>query len=225
MSHEDYRELLALEAAGALTEEESRSLSAHVETCAECRAELDALRETAASLIYTVAPVAPPPELRARILERVRALKTVDPSEALTGVTDVGDVDGPRRAHRESASDSRLSSSPGEYGTWQMLAARPPLMFGTIAAALLIAALAVASVVLWNRNNQLRADINALAANAEVSRQEASQERLELAREKEIEQLLTAPDAPSTILAGTNEAPQARARLVYDRRTGSAVLS
>lgn len=222
MGHEDYKELLALEAVGALTVEASRSLAAHLETCVECRAELAALRDAAAALAYTIAPVAPHTELRAHVLERVRALKTIDSSDAATDVMDMGDVDAPRSG--TSKSDSRLSSSD-EYGAWHMLAARPPLMFGTIAAALVIAALTVTSVVLWNRNRELRGDVSALAANADMARQELEKDQQELARAREVEQILTAPDAPVTVLAGTNEAPQARARLVYDKRTGSAVFS
>ncbi|HWS52980.1 MAG TPA: zf-HC2 domain-containing protein, partial [Pyrinomonadaceae bacterium] len=75
MRHEDYRELLALEAAGAVDPSEVRALDAHLSTCAECRAELDSLRDAAAALARTVAPVAPPAHLRARVLEQVKALK------------------------------------------------------------------------------------------------------------------------------------------------------
>ncbi|MCA1591719.1 MAG: anti-sigma factor [Acidobacteria bacterium] len=209
MRHEDYKELLALEAAGALAGDESRSLSAHVETCAECRAELDELRETASWLVYTVAASAPSAGLRERVLDSVRALKTVDPSEA-SDVVDLGDVDAPRSATSGKETDARLSSLD-EYGAWQIISARPSMMYGTLAATLVIAALAVTSGVLWNRNREMLADI--------------SRTQDELARAQEIEQIVTAPDAPVNLLAGTNEAPQARARLVYDRRTGSAVLS
>src|SRR5687768_8530891 len=74
MGHEDYRELLALEAAGALEPEEARSLAEHLSACAECRRELAELRDTAASLLYTLTPVAPPARLRTSVLEQVRAL-------------------------------------------------------------------------------------------------------------------------------------------------------
>jgi hypothetical protein len=74
MGHEDYRELLALEAAGALAADESRALAEHLSSCGECRRELAGLRDTAAALLYTLPPVAPPARLRSQVLEQVRAL-------------------------------------------------------------------------------------------------------------------------------------------------------
>lgn len=76
MSHDEYRELLAAHALGGLEPAEARALEGHLEGCDECRAELGALRETAGSLALTVDPVAPPAELRARVLEGVRAQRT-----------------------------------------------------------------------------------------------------------------------------------------------------
>ncbi|MDQ3653186.1 MAG: anti-sigma factor, partial [Acidobacteriota bacterium] len=59
MNHEEYKELLALEALGALDEDAEGTLLAHLATCAECQAESSELRDTAAMLVHTVAPVAP----------------------------------------------------------------------------------------------------------------------------------------------------------------------
>ena len=86
MRHEEFKELLALEAAGALEAGERGPLEEHLSSCAECRAELREMTDAVAALAYTVAPVAPPAHLRARVLERVRAadpseLSAVDPSE------------------------------------------------------------------------------------------------------------------------------------------------
>ena len=69
MRHEDYKGLLALEAAGALDEGERRTLEGHLSSCAECRAELRELSDVAAALAFTVAPVAPPARLRSLVLE------------------------------------------------------------------------------------------------------------------------------------------------------------
>src|SRR5215218_9138981 len=86
MRHEDYKQLLALEALGALGREERARLEEHLPSCAECREELREMSDAAASLLYTVAPVQPSPGLRAGILARVRA---VDPSEVLVDPSEV----------------------------------------------------------------------------------------------------------------------------------------
>ncbi|MCA1555431.1 MAG: zf-HC2 domain-containing protein, partial [Acidobacteria bacterium] len=73
MKHEDYTEMLALAALDALDEGGRRTLEAHLAECADCRAELNALRDAAASLVYAASPVTPAaPELRARILARIK---------------------------------------------------------------------------------------------------------------------------------------------------------
>src|ERR1044071_8263240 len=59
MRHEDYKQLLALEAVGALDEGERGALHGHLPACAECREELRELSDAAASLLSTVEPVPP----------------------------------------------------------------------------------------------------------------------------------------------------------------------
>src|SRR3712207_1172887 len=86
MRHEDYKQLLALEAVGALDGEERARLGEHLPSCAECREALRELSDSAPSLLYTVAPVRPSPELRAGVLARVRA---VDPSEIFVDPSEV----------------------------------------------------------------------------------------------------------------------------------------
>ena len=79
MRHEEYKELVALEAAGALEAGERERLESHLTSCEECRDEFRELSDAAASLAYTVAPVAPPRAMRAAVLQSVRG---VAPSEA-----------------------------------------------------------------------------------------------------------------------------------------------
>src|SRR5205085_3474455 len=87
MRHEDYKGLLALEAAGALDEGERRTLEGHLSSCAECRAELRELSDVAAALAFTVAPVAPPARLRSLVLEQVRSLAPSAQAEAFRATT------------------------------------------------------------------------------------------------------------------------------------------
>src|SRR5918998_5620404 len=92
MRHEDYKQLLALEAVGALDGDERARLEEHLPSCAECREELREMSDAAAALLYTVAPVRPSAELRASVLARIRA---VDPSEVFV---DPSEVAAPSRA-------------------------------------------------------------------------------------------------------------------------------
>jgi anti-sigma-K factor RskA len=236
MEHEEYRELLALEALGALDAEQLRSLAAHVERCAECRRDGAQMRDAAASLAYTIAPVAPPASLRARVLESVKASKSV--AETVVGVEEGKAKPTKPTKPAKPANDPRTPravvprAAPPEYGTWQLLASRPPLMYGAMAAALLVAALAVASALLWNRTNEYRAELIRLSENANRSRAEASRQteaaaeraRVEADRAREVREMLAAPGARLIRLAGTESAPRARASVVYDSASGRALL-
>src|SRR5687768_6506228 len=73
ISHEEEKEMLAAHALGALEVDEARLVEEHLRGCAECRAEMEEWRETAAALVYTAEAAEPSPALRARILETVSA--------------------------------------------------------------------------------------------------------------------------------------------------------
>src|ERR671927_444607 len=75
MSHEDYKEMLAEHALDALDANEARVLEEHLSTCAACRAELAEWRNTTAALAFSARLAEPPPALRSRLLENVRATK------------------------------------------------------------------------------------------------------------------------------------------------------
>ena len=66
--HNDYRELLALAAAGALDDDEQRELQHHATTCAECAAELDRWAALAGALRRL-----PTPQPSPLVVERARA--------------------------------------------------------------------------------------------------------------------------------------------------------
>lgn len=71
--HTAIRELIAPVALGAATEQEAAEVERHAATCHDCRAELDVLRGAAAGLALEVPQLDPPPALRARVMEAVRA--------------------------------------------------------------------------------------------------------------------------------------------------------
>jgi anti-sigma-K factor RskA len=73
MEARDIHELTAAYALDALDANESEAYEAHLGQCERCRAELAELSEVAASLAWVVEAPAPPPRLRARLLEAAGA--------------------------------------------------------------------------------------------------------------------------------------------------------
>ena len=69
--HAEFDEIAALDAAGAATAEEERALAAHLAECADCRRARDEYAEAASLLARDLAPLAPPHEVRERVIEAV----------------------------------------------------------------------------------------------------------------------------------------------------------
>ena len=244
MRHEEFKELLALEAAGALEAGERGPLEEHLSSCAECRAELREMSDAVAALAYTVAPVAPPARLRARVLERVRAvdpseLKAVDPSElkavdtAELKAVDASELKdaardvaagGVRARRTADADDEGARGILKRFSLWQLLTASPSLSFGAAAAAVAVVLLGATTLMLWSRTESLRTDVARLSARLGESEKELAGTREQLASARDASDLLSSPDARVMQLAGKEVAPQARAVLAYDHSTGRAVL-
>lgn len=222
MRHEEYRELLALEAAGAVDPSELRALDAHLSTCAECRKELDELRDAAASLAHLVAPAAPPAGLRERVLEQVKTLKASPaPGEAA-----------PRPAEEARGARARAKADVSEearrllrqLSLWQIFRARPSLAVRAAGAAVAVIGLIAVSVSLWQQKLELSAEVARLNERLGASEAELARGRGLLAQAQEVNELLTAPGARLASLSGTKTAPQASARVAYDRASGRALL-
>ncbi|HEY0546592.1 MAG TPA: anti-sigma factor [Pyrinomonadaceae bacterium] len=197
--HEDYKERLAAHALDALETAEARELEVHLATCAECRAELDGWQETASALAFAAETHEPDASLRSSILERARTLAQPEAArESLETITN------------ESSNIIPFNAQPRR--AWASMQT-----FGAIAASLIIAALAVALALLWQRNNRMEAEV------ARLSR-DYNQSQIELAQAREDRKLLTAPGASMAVLNGTENAAGARAHLAYDKTTGRAML-
>ena len=198
MEHQVYQQLLVPHSLDALEVSEARELEAHLETCAECRAELVALRDGAALLAYAAEPATPGPEVRARILESVRAKRTGDtPGAVLTG--------------RVVPLKPRAN-----WNVWTMGL--------RLAAGLAFLALLIGLVVLWRREVKLRQEIVQLDHQLNNQQHELARDRDVLARQREALALLNSPDAKRLELAGSQTAQNARGSFVYDQKTGKAVL-
>jgi anti-sigma factor ChrR (cupin superfamily) len=69
---EEIRAAAALYSLGAMPEDEAKAFEQHLaEGCAVCQAEVAAFSMTASGLPLVAEPVAPPPALRARVLEKI----------------------------------------------------------------------------------------------------------------------------------------------------------
>jgi anti-sigma-K factor RskA len=167
MNHQELQELLIFAALDTLEPDEARLLDAHVASCATCPVELASLRQTVGWMGAAVAPVTPPPELRARVLASVAVRPAIPGARPATGL-------------------------------WRAMVA---------AAGLAIAAM-VAALVMY-----------AAGLSARVQAIEG-----ELAAERDLATFLASPDTATIVLAGTEQSPKARLKLVYDRRSGRAIL-
>ncbi|HYH84327.1 MAG TPA: anti-sigma factor [Pyrinomonadaceae bacterium] len=238
MQHEDYKEMLALDATGALDAGERAALEEHLRSCAECRAESRELSDAAASLAYTVAPVAPPAALRSRILESVRALDSQPQvSAARRAAADGPNVvaDGPNVIESAARADGpnarRATVEPVDWrgllsrlSLWQIFKARPSLAFGAMAAGIAVVVLGFATFSLWNRTESLRGEMARVSERLSRSESELAGERAELTRTRDENDLLASPGSRVAQLAGKEVAPGARAVVAYDRASGRAVL-
>jgi anti-sigma-K factor RskA len=227
MRHEEYKQLLALEAVGALDEGERERLKAHLASCAECREELREMSDAAASLLYTVAPAQPSPELRMGILARVRDIAPsgvfIDPSEVVATPQAVDPSEA--RADARSADAPRdLRALLGGVSLWRLFAWRPALGFGAAAAAVALALLGLTTLTLWNRNQSLSAEVATLSGRLREAQNEMAGQREQLAGARNVEELLASPAVRVAELSGKQPAPQAHAMLAYDGSTGRAVV-
>lgn len=212
MSHEEYKEMLAEYALGALDANESRALEQHLATCAACRAELAAWQDTTSALAFSARLVEPPPAVRSRLLEsisRTQAQPSIDKTKRGVSLKET------------KAPASPVSATPATTTTNVIPMperARPRLLqrFGALAAALLFAAFLIALVVVWNRNRAMQTEMARLSRDLQTTQEQ-------LRHEREISEMFTAPDTRVATLTGTEMAPRAQARLAYNK-AGSAMM-
>jgi anti-sigma-K factor RskA len=150
MAHDEYKEMIAAHALSALDDNEARALNVHLETCAECRAELDDWLETASWLALDAKPQQPSPSVRSEILLKIRSDKPVSKP------ADTKVVAMPKRATTAWSSSQR---------------------WGAIAAAITITGLLVSLFVLWRENVQTKNQLAQISKQVEETRRELERER------------------------------------------------
>ena len=98
LTHDELREMLALDALGALDGAEADAVRAHLEGCAECRAEWEELRAAADWLAYSAPAAEMEPSraagVRANLVDRARGERaSAGGGASSANVTDSGDAD------------------------------------------------------------------------------------------------------------------------------------
>jgi anti-sigma-K factor RskA len=193
MVHEEYKDLLTIEAINALDVRERQELKNHLATCDECRNELRALQASFAALTYTSVPVAPSPELRSRVLEQIKGTQSAKHTTPNTNVVQFPE---------------RNKSAVKSY---------QPFIYATVAASIVIALFSLPLFTLWKRNNEMKLEL--VRVNEQMR-----QMKEEIARTQEMREVITNPESNLMVLTGTEMAPKAGAKLIYDRRTGRTIL-
>jgi anti-sigma-K factor RskA len=199
MTHEDYKELLAAKALGALDDADARALNAHLEGCTDCQAEMVELADAAALLACQAEPLEPSTRVRERILANVRAEVRAE-------------LASDRVAPGVSQSDGNvLAFERPARNVWSSLGS-----FGALAATLAFVVLIIALALLWQKNRTIQGELVRLKA-------EMNQDKAQRDRERAMGELLTSPGGHMAKLSGTSIAPGAHAMLAYDNR-GHAML-
>jgi anti-sigma-K factor RskA len=76
MAHDDYKEMIPIHALSALDAADERALNEHLAECADCRRDLAEWEATAASLALSAKPMEPSPQVREKLLTKIRSEKS-----------------------------------------------------------------------------------------------------------------------------------------------------
>jgi anti-sigma-K factor RskA len=138
MNCEQAEELLGAYAVDALSDDEAQQLRTHIATCADHAARAAEMRALASQLAETVEPVAPPAQLRTRVLTAIAR----EPQLALPG----GQPSPVSTADHTLVSRRGPSAREGGAGPsrWPFRRVRPSYAWGALAAAI------IAGLLAWN---------------------------------------------------------------------------
>jgi anti-sigma-K factor RskA len=204
MVHDEYKEMLSAHALAALDRQDELALKQHLSECTACRDELDHWNQTTAALTFAAEPAEPSPQVRAQILERIRAEargRQPQPRETKVSPTD-----------QQTAAETKiLHFDRAPRNVWRSIGS-----LGAIAAVVVFAALLVSLIVLWQQNRAMKNELARLTTEMKTAHDE-------LAVERAARELVSTPGARMAQLAGTKMAPGAHAMLAYDKM-GHAML-
>lgn len=192
--HPTREEDFDLYALGALDGEEKRGIEAHIATCADCERKLVEARGRIALLAFAAPSVTPSPGVKQRLMSQIRAdagrnaPARVAPAHAA-----------PARSAEESPTRDRPA---GSFGRWWTAVLVP-----------VGAALAIATIFLWNENRQLGQELAALHSTV-------FQEQQQLDEARQAAELLAASDTITILLVQQPGMPAGSAHVSYNPKTG-----
>lgn len=205
--HGDIKGQLAAYALGALDAAETRALEAHLDGCAECRAELREHGDVLVSLAEGLPAPEVPGAMRERVLKRARAAR--EPGVALGDVTPAASTPAPRDATVRRFPTARRNSSAAAAG-WLAAAA--------------MAVIAILAGWGYLQAERDRAELEARIAEVESQARAllADAEARAVAAEDLVETML-APNVSTASLSSTAEAPSIR--LFWNRERNVVVVA
>lgn len=204
-SHEEYREMLAEHALDALDAEEAREIEAYITNHEDLLQELNEWRETVSLLSYAAPVTEPSFAVRENLLTNIRSQKERSTIEEVKTASD-------------ESNTSQVSSNVIPFPTQQPQ--KSWNAFQVITALAACVTIVLLSVLLWATLQNNRASQSEIADLK--NRLDETQKRLD-EQNKEIA-LFTSPDSNIIALKGLGTAPNAVARLAYDRKTGDTIL-
>lgn len=214
MNREEYKELLSEYALGALDAEAARELETRLASDRELRRELEEFRETSALLAFAAPLEEPSPAVRSQILQKIKQTPRAVSVDKIKN--DGAPVSTKSPVSQSNVVDIRARQNR-TFSSYLPIGA-------AIAASLIAVVLAVSLYNAVNRNRQsdaLVADLNQRLNQAEQKLGASEQELAKIRAEREI---LGSPRSIVASLNGTDPAPQASARFVFDKQTGNAYL-
>jgi anti-sigma-K factor RskA len=104
-SHQDWEEIAAGHALGALEPEDQQRFEVHLRTCPECRQVLLDIEEVMTELAVSPDPVAPPPELKTRLMAAIHEVSDDEPRMAAVSSPDTLESVRDRKRARDALAD------------------------------------------------------------------------------------------------------------------------
>ena len=219
---EEHDNLFVVSALGVATDDEQRQLDALIAARAdEDATRLRELSDTAAMLALSAMPVAPSQETRARLFATLNTNQASASDDENESEDEFETKTQPSNVYRLPA--PKVTAMPGI-----LVMRRSTFTMSAIAASVLMIALAGVAFAMWRRADAAQAQLVQVQNQARISvAREADEARRiaqELTREREATSAFAAPDSRFAKLKGTATAPAARANLIFNPRTNSAVL-
>jgi anti-sigma-K factor RskA len=221
---EKYENLAAF-ALGSLDESEARELAAQAASDPELAAEFEVWQDLAANLALAAPPAEPAPFVRENILAAIRKTPQTSTSEqTVRNGAEVNrktkNIEQPKIAPQEkSLETATVLSFPVRSNFWSFV---PTL--GAVAASVIALLLGIS---LYNtaQSDKIKNDkIAELNQKISAAEQKINDTQAQLERERQERELLASPASFVKALDGTKEIPTAKARLVFDPKTGRALL-